>query len=103
MDSDGYPDQDDFDTLSQLDGMTENSAFSTLEWLFNSCGSGCTKRYKSIATFPVNKTIDVLEIHLGGWSGCEAMMEYIQENCHIFWRMYWYSEVVGGHYVFKGR
>jgi len=102
MDSDGYPEQEDFDELAKLDSMTEKDAFALLEKKFNHCGSGRTKKYKTFSDYPRNKIIDVIEVHLGGWSGCEAMMEYIQTNCHIFWIMYWYSEIVGGHYVFHG-
>jgi len=40
-----------------------------------------------------------LELHTGGWSGNESIMESLQKN-FIFWTMYWESTRRGGNYYF---
>jgi len=41
-----------------------------------------------------------LEIHTGGWSGHEEIIDELQ--CTMFWFFYWQKSERGGHYYFKG-
>ena len=43
-----------------------------------------------------------LELHTGGWSGNESIIEALQEN-FIFWSMSWEKTLAGGHYYFRIR
>jgi len=103
MDEDGYPDEETYQILSKLAVNNALESFKVLLQLFQSCGSGSGKLYKSADDVFYGKNVDTLELHTGGWSGCESMIDHLQTNNSIFWRMYWYSETRGGHYVFKGR
>ena len=40
-----------------------------------------------------------LELHTGGWSGNEDIIEALMHN-FIFWSMYWNQTHRGGHYYF---
>ena len=101
MDMDGYPDETEFKLIEMLDCEDVAGSFNVLGNLFNACGSGSCKIYDS--TDELGKTCLTLELHTGGWSGCESMIEHLQTHNTMFWLMYWYSETRGGHYVFKGR
>lgn len=41
----------------------------------------------------------ILELHTGGWSENEEILDAIQMN-KLFWIKYWSTEVRGGHYWF---
>jgi len=41
-----------------------------------------------------------LELHTGGWSGNEAIIEALAAN-FMFWSLYWRKATAGGHYWFK--
>jgi len=41
-----------------------------------------------------------LELHTGGWSGNEDIIEALQSN-FMFWAMYWQQSRRGGHYKFR--
>lgn len=41
-----------------------------------------------------------LELHTGGWSGNESIIESLQKNI-LFWDFCWYKSVRGGHYYFE--
>jgi hypothetical protein len=103
MDSDGYPEDVEFAQLNLLDDLPEAEAFALIVKLFNGCGSGHARMGRGLDDWYPPKEVNVLELSTGGWSGCETMIEYMQKKCRIFWIQYWYSEVRGGHYVFKGR
>jgi len=40
-----------------------------------------------------------IELHTGGWSGNELIIQYLQET--IFWSVCWIRSERGGHYYFK--
>ena len=40
-----------------------------------------------------------LELHTGGWSGNEEIINVLQES--MFWVMYWQKSERGGHYYFE--
>ena len=43
-----------------------------------------------------------LELHTGGWSGNESLIDAIANN-FVFWVMCWEKSTRGGHYYFKIR
>ena len=42
-----------------------------------------------------------LELHTGGWSGNEEIIDALGRN-KMFWMLYWQKSERGGHYWFKG-
>lgn len=48
------------------------------------------------------KRVLQLELHTGGWSGNESIIEALQSN-FMFWSMYWERSHRGGHYWFRIR
>jgi hypothetical protein len=102
MDVDGYPEKEEFDILDNLDIDNVVNSFSALLKLFRACGSGSGKMY-TYRSDVTRKDEWALDLHTGGWSGCETLIDYLQQKCFIFWTMYWYSETRGGHYTFKAR
>ena len=42
----------------------------------------------------------ILELHTGGDSHNESLIDALQENT-VFWTMFWHQTVRGGHYSFK--
>ena len=45
------------------------------------------------------KRVLKLELHTGGWSGNESIIEALKYN-FMFWSMYWQKSTRGGHYYF---
>ena len=41
----------------------------------------------------------ILELHTGGWSGNESIVNALETT--FFWFFYWQKSVRGGHYYFK--
>lgn len=39
-----------------------------------------------------------LELHTGGWSGCETIISAASKS--VWWMRWWYSSTRGGHYIF---
>jgi hypothetical protein len=42
-----------------------------------------------------------LELHTGGWSGNESIINIVQAS--FFWFMFWQKSERGGHYYFEGK
>lgn len=42
----------------------------------------------------------MLELHTGGWSGNEDIIEALQKH-KLFWMMWWWKTERGGHYYFE--
>jgi hypothetical protein len=42
-----------------------------------------------------------LELHTGGWSGNEMLIQALQSSKSLFWLFYWQKSERGGHYYFK--
>jgi hypothetical protein len=40
-----------------------------------------------------------LQLHTGGWSGNESVISALEKS--LFWMLYWYKSIRGGHYYFK--
>jgi hypothetical protein len=47
------------------------------------------------------KKVLYLELHTGGWSGNEDIIEALRVT--MFWAFYWKKTIRGGHYFFKIR
>lgn len=45
------------------------------------------------------KRVLTLDLHTGGWSGNEEIIEVLQSS--HFWLLYWRNSRRGGHYTFK--
>ena len=58
------------------------------------------KLYKGRGHFPKSRVFK-LQLHTGGWSGNESIINNLQQNS--FWRLCFYKEIVGGHYWFEIR
>jgi len=43
-----------------------------------------------------------LELHTGGWSGNEEVIEALKRN-FLFWSMHWRKHIAGGHFWFEIR
>ncbi len=46
------------------------------------------------------KRVLYLQLHTGGWSGNEDIMESLTHN-YIFWSLCWRKHTAGGHYWFR--
>jgi len=101
MDGDGYPTEQDIETIQHLDAHKFRPGAEIILELFEAsgCGSGKFEGPDKMGNFS-------LTLHTGGWSGCEDMIAAL-ENADpaesLWWMMYWHSTTRGGHYVFKGR
>jgi hypothetical protein len=42
---------------------------------------------------------NILELHTGGWSGNEEIVQVLEET--FFWYFYWQKSERGGHYYFE--
>lgn len=90
MDDWGYPDKKDlkkireWDVVNDLPGLLQ---FLKSIWWQPAWG------------FVLTPLETELELHTGGWSGNEDIMEALQAN-EMFWTLFWYSSERGGHYKF---
>jgi hypothetical protein len=57
-------------------------------WIYNDY---CIIKGKNVIRF---------ELHTGGWSDHEEIIETLMKN-NMFWFMYWEKSTRGGHYYFK--
>lgn len=90
MDADGYPDDDDLQKIK--------------DWNIAQDPVGLIEFLRSIWWMPswgFKKTRHKLELHTGGWSGNESIIEVLQGT--PFWYIYWESSRRGGHYYFDDR
>ena len=76
-------------------------------WDVMKCGvDGLLEYIKNIWWLPdwgfklIGKKILWLELHTGGWSGNEDIIEALKKN-EYFWAIYWIKSLRGGHYYFK--
>jgi hypothetical protein len=95
----GLPDEYDLQFLKSLGMGNTETEFKALVSMFESTGYGGGK-ISVIALF--GHPVVSLELCTHGWSGCEEMIDALQENM-LFWTMYWYSTTRGGLYEFRSR
>lgn len=50
--------------------------------------------------YSYNQENGCMEMHTGGWSGNESIIDAMQRN-RTFWSIFWYKSIRGGHYWFK--
>ena len=89
FDSDGYPTDETLEIIKNWD-------HNNFKGLMRYCHKAW--RYEEYFT-ELNEFYDV---HTGGWSGNESIINALQENV-MFWAMCWEQSRRGGHYIFKIR
>jgi hypothetical protein len=92
MDKHGYPTKKELNKLKLL-GDNNFEAFILLLqelWQWDNCIKYKTRGKRFW-----------LELHTGGWSGNESIINIIQET--FFWFLYWQKSERGGHYWLKGK
>jgi hypothetical protein len=88
-----YPTQEDLDILSKWD-FNQGSIKDFLDFLESSW-------WMADWGFKLSgKRVLKLQLHTGGWSGNEDIIDAIQKQ-FIFWSMCWTETHRGGHYYFK--
>ncbi len=88
-----YPTENELQKIANWDGTTSHEALELIEflrslWTFESWGFCLT-----------GKKVLKLELHTGGWSGNESVIQVLQTNW--FWMFYWQKSIRGGHYFFE--
>ena len=97
MDTNGYPTDEELDTIEKWDfrknGIEEFLSYIRDNW-----------EYADIGYYDLKKSEDGkiwnLELHTGGWSGNECMIDSINNN-FVFWAITWRKSELGGHYYFE--
>lgn len=92
MDSDGYPTEEELtkirewptDDIKGLFDFIEDECWWTPEFGFKRNG-------------------EIIELHTGGWSGNEEIIDSIQHNKNLIWMFTWEESRRGGHYKFKNK
>lgn len=94
IDQDGYPTEETLKRISGFDIMKEDP-FEFAEYLCDNWVNGFPPKW--------NPKTGGLELHTGGWSGCESIISALESSKGFptFWGLYWYKSVRGGHYWFK--
>jgi len=91
LDKDGYPDEKTLKKIESFDISKDSviDLISLLEehWIWASY-IACK-----------GKKIIRLELHTGGWSGHEDMINALQKSS--FWICFWEKSIRGGHYYFR--
>lgn len=99
MDSDGYPDKNELDTIRKW----ECTDFDGLMEYVQPLWSYPDRFYKEKQLDRItNKQKDRWYLSTGGWSGNENLIGAMQDNT-MWWMLFWYQSRVGGHYWFEGR
>ena len=91
--NDRYPDDEDLEKLKNWNISREGleGLLILIEELWSLFGWG----YKI-----KGKRVKYLELHTGGWSGNEEIIQALKYN-YIFWSSYWQKSIRGGHYYFR--
>lgn len=95
MDADGYPEEHELSKITEWRDFTFSGTNALIEyirerWQYADCG------YFKLT----GKRVLKLELHTGGWSGNEDIIEALKRN-YTFWGMHWRKSTAGGHYYFK--
>jgi hypothetical protein len=91
IDADGYPTEQTLDIITNFNPFTDNLD-RFIDYLMSNWINGYPPEF--------DKEDGILKLSTAGWSGCESVIEALQQN-HTFWTLFWYSTTRGGHYVFK--
>jgi hypothetical protein len=97
MDEYGYPTKGELYNIRNWNVVTRESLFNLLRYLEERW------RYADLGYFKLTGTnVLKLELHTGGWSGNESIIDALQNN-QLFWFMGWEKSTRGGHFWFKFR
>jgi len=89
-----YLTEEELDKIKCWDVNTKERVFELLDYiedLWQYSDSGFKRRGKNVIG---------LQLHTGGWSGNESIIDALRDNT-LFWSSYWISAHRGGHYYFK--
>ncbi len=95
-DKDGYPTEDELKKIQKLKDYTK--LLEHLESIWHWSEWGFVKRW-GFVTFPKRKKVLKLELHTGGWSGNEDIIQRLTET--DFWLLFWVRSDRGGHFYFE--
>lgn len=90
LDEDGYPTDAALEIIEKWDIIEKGK-------------EGLIKFIESIWNFGdwgFKRDGDKLELHTGGWSGNESIIQSLKKN--FFWTFFWESSRRGGRYYFEG-
>lgn len=96
-----YPTEEELDKIRNWDILEESTKglvdYIESIWWAPDWGFKIRRGYSS---FPLTrKQVVKLELHTGGWSGNESIIEALQQN--FFWFLYWEKSTRGGHFWFE--
>lgn len=93
MTEDGYPEKTELQFIRKYD-LEKHAPAILLEYM--------RERWRWPEYFSIKSTGNGfwVEIHTGGWSGHEEMVEALRAN-KLFFSLYWKETKAGGHYYFK--
>ena len=101
MDNEGYPTKQELKAIKNWD---KNDFLGLIEYVrqrWNWAVTACQTRWeKASKTGADKRAVLHWELHTGGWSGNESLINALLEN-KMFCMMWYYSWERGGHYVFK--
>jgi len=92
---DGYPEKKELEQIKHWK-ITQENLHSDLQGLLEFIED--LWKYADIDYFKIDGR--KFELHTGGWSGNEMIMEALEGNW-LFWMMYWQKSKRGGHYYFE--
>lgn len=89
LDKDGYPTEKLLEWIETFNPVDITVLLATLESVW---------KFEDYFKLSGKKTLK-LELHTGGWSGNESIVDALQNNV-LFWNLYWQKSVRGGHHYF---
>ena len=95
MDKDGYPTEEELQTIKTWD-LSKNDVHKFFLYLQENW-------WMADWGFKIDESDEeyiTIEMHTGGWSGNEDVIQALKEH-FIFWSMYWHTHTRGGHYYFQ--
>jgi len=95
MDIDGYPTEEELSIIEKWNFSTETFEADMVHFI-----EYIKERWKYAEVGYFKYEGQKLELHTGGWSGNEDMIDAIQKNT-MFWVFTWQQSKRGGHYYFK--
>ena len=94
MDQNGYPEESVIRKIKKWDIMKEG-----VDGLLDLVEENW--KYAEAGGFRLTgKQVRKLECHTYGWSGNEDIIQALEKNT-MFWPLYWYKSLRGGHYYFQ--
>lgn len=85
-----YPTEDDLKRIEEWDAIKD--------------AQGLIDFISELWSYPdyFKRECEVLELHTGGWSGNESVIEALEKNL-MFYALFWQKSERGGHYYFTVR